>query len=208
MKRISDILKEERETKGYSHQDIEKAIKIKVEFIKAIEEGNFDTLPSETYAFGFVKNYADFLGLPKNKIGILLRREFGEEKHDILPNFRKEPYKLKANSFLTSKNIFIVSIFLVIIGFIFFQYSSLFFGPPLKILNPKEREVIQNNVVNILGKTEPYSAVFIDEEQVSVGIDGVFKKSTYVFPGNKEITVSAKSRFGKETKTSVNVIVK
>ena len=75
MRRVSDILREEREKKNLSLEYIEKTTKIRVEYLKAIEEGRFHTLPSESYALGFVKNYASFLGLSRARIVALFRRE-------------------------------------------------------------------------------------------------------------------------------------
>ncbi|OGH10309.1 MAG: hypothetical protein A2857_02590 [Candidatus Levybacteria bacterium RIFCSPHIGHO2_01_FULL_36_15] len=207
MRRVSDILREEREKKNLSLEYIEKTTKIRVEYLKAIEEGRFHTLPSESYALGFVKNYASFLGLSRARIVALFRREYKEENREIIPNFRKNTNRFSKNPFRNSKNILITAIFLIVAVYIFFQYNSLLFGPPLSVSSPKNGETIHNNVVEIKGKTDPYAVLSIDGEEIFVGIDGSFKKSIYVFPGNKKISIVAKNRFGKETKQNFEVKV-
>lgn len=198
MKKISEMLKEEREKKNLSFEQIEKSIRIRKSFLQAIEEGRFTDLPSESYALGFVKNYARFLGISREKSAALFRREYKEEKQEIVPEFRKNNINVSNRSILNSKTILAGLVFVIIFVFIFFQYNSLLFGPPLSVSSPKNNQTIKNNIVEIKGKTEPYSVVFVDGEEVLVGIDGGFKKSIYVFPGDRKITITAKNRFGKE----------
>lgn len=229
MRKVSEFLKEEREKKGYSLEDIEQMTKIRKNFLTAIEEGRFYKLPSEAYALGFVKNYAEFLGLPKNKIIALFRREYelfsgGKnsssfdtnwevkrknrvEKEEVIPRYRKNTNRFRKSRLFSAKALLIVFLFLVVLSYIFFQYNSIIFGPPLSLTSPKNNEVFRESVVEIAGETDPYSTVNIDGEDAYVNLDGSFKKSLYVFPGNKKITVVAKNRYGKETKTTVNITV-
>lgn len=207
MRKVSEILKEEREYKGYSLEYIEQKTKIKKEYLLAIEEGRYYDLPSESYALGFIKNYADFLGFPRGKITAWFRREYEQETHEIIPEFRKKPHRFKQKSLLNSKIFFIIFIVLMVIGYILFQYNSFIFGPPLSVSSPKNGELIQKSVVQVVGKTDPYATVMVDGEEILVQLDGSFKKSLFVFPGNKTITIIAKNRFGKETRTTVNIRV-
>lgn len=54
-----------RGKKGLSINDAADATKIRMSFISAIERGEYKKLPSGAYIQGFVKNYIEFLGLPK-----------------------------------------------------------------------------------------------------------------------------------------------
>lgn len=206
MKRISELLKEEREKKKLSLDDVEKATKIKRNFLIAIEEGKLRVLPSESYALGFVKTYASFLGLPTQKIAAFFRREYEEESQEIIPEFRKKQYQF--NKKLFSPRVFFITLVLLFVGgYIFFQYSSLLFGPKLDITSPKNGDVITENVIEVKGKTDQYATVLIDDEEAYVNLDGSFKKSIYAFSGEKKITIAAKNRFGKETKETITVKV-
>lgn len=60
---IGDTLRSEREKKGLSIKDIEKATSIRALYIECIEEGRYDELPGEAYTKGFIRNYANFLKL-------------------------------------------------------------------------------------------------------------------------------------------------
>jgi cytoskeletal protein RodZ len=208
MKKVSEILKEERESKRLSLDSIEAAIKIKKEFLVAIEEGKFSKLPSEAYAMGFVKNYADYLGVPKDKAGALFRREFEEEKREVVPEFRKKQHQFEQTRILHPKMVFGFLMIVIFAGFIALQYHSLFIGPELKITSPINGQTIEDNIVQIEGETEADADVFIDGEEVFVSLNGTFKKSMYVFPGEKSIIIASKNRFGKETKATRMVMVK
>ena len=60
---IGDILKKEREKQKLSIQDVEKGTSIRSVYIEALENGEYDKLPGEVYAKGFIKNYGNFLEL-------------------------------------------------------------------------------------------------------------------------------------------------
>ena len=64
------------------------------------------------------------------------------------------------------------------------------------------------NVVEVEGRTDPYAAVLIDGDEVYVALSGDFKKSIFVFSGDKKIEVVAKNRFGKESRREINIHVK
>nr|WP_207193725.1 MULTISPECIES: helix-turn-helix domain-containing protein [Bacillus] len=56
-------LKEAREAKGLSIDQLHEITKIQKRHLVAIEEGNYDVLPGAFYARAFIKQYADAVGL-------------------------------------------------------------------------------------------------------------------------------------------------
>lgn len=56
-------LKLAREEKNLSLDEVSRATKIKKDFLSAIEEDRYDLLPGPVFASGFVRSYADYLGL-------------------------------------------------------------------------------------------------------------------------------------------------
>ena len=72
---IGDTLRKERERQKLSIHDVEQGTSIRAVYIEALENGNYDNLPGEGYAKGFVKNYANFLNLDAEK----LSKEFSAE---------------------------------------------------------------------------------------------------------------------------------
>ncbi len=61
-------LRQERELRGVSLQEISAATKIGVRMLEAIEEDRLDKLPQGLFVRGFVREYARFLALDEQKI--------------------------------------------------------------------------------------------------------------------------------------------
>jgi cytoskeletal protein RodZ len=60
---IGNSLREARLRQGLDLAEIEQATKVRSRYLKALEEEDFDVLPGQTYVKGFLKAYADHLGL-------------------------------------------------------------------------------------------------------------------------------------------------
>ena len=73
MESLGKYLKKERETKKISLREISKSIKVREQFLKAVEEDRYDLLPSPTYIKGFLAAYAKSIGLDPNEV--ILRYE-------------------------------------------------------------------------------------------------------------------------------------
>ncbi|MDP1759635.1 MAG: helix-turn-helix domain-containing protein, partial [Thermodesulfovibrionales bacterium] len=56
-----EILKKKREELGYNLKEIAKTLRIRSDYLKAIEEGTFEKLPVEVYTKGYIREYAKFL---------------------------------------------------------------------------------------------------------------------------------------------------
>lgn len=207
MKKVSDLLRDERLAKGLSLDDIEKATKINKNFLIAIEEGKFHTLPSESYALGFVKNYAQFLHLSVSRVAALFRREYEGKTISIVPGFRREEKKFKGASIFSPRSLLVLGSFLILFFYIVFNFASFFIGPRLEVRTPKDGQIISGNVADVTGITDQYASLFINESEVSLSLSGKFKKSLYLFSGDQKITVVSKNRFGKQTQKVISVKV-
>ena len=64
---IGRILQEARETAKISLEDAEASLRIKKDYLIALESGNFNLLPGTTYVSGFLKSYTQYLGLNINQ---------------------------------------------------------------------------------------------------------------------------------------------
>lgn len=82
---VGDILRRARLHYGQSLQDIERTLRIRESQIDAIERGEVDKLPGRVYAIGFVRSYAEYLGLDGDKIVHLFKVQY----MDVSPS-RKE----------------------------------------------------------------------------------------------------------------------
>ena len=60
---IGYSLREARERQGLGYPEIELATKIRAKYIRALEEEDFDSIPGDAYTRGFLRTYAEYLGL-------------------------------------------------------------------------------------------------------------------------------------------------
>ena len=60
---IGNSLREARSRRGMEFAQAEQATKIRGKYLRALEEEQFEVLPSQTYVKGFLRTYAEFLGL-------------------------------------------------------------------------------------------------------------------------------------------------
>jgi cytoskeleton protein RodZ len=74
---VGQRLREAREAKGLSIEDIAASTRIPTRHLSSLETSDWDKLPAATYSVGFAKNYAGAVGLDRNEISEQLRAEMG-----------------------------------------------------------------------------------------------------------------------------------
>lgn len=62
------ILRKAREEKGWSYKEVEASTKIRIRYLEAMENEEYDILPGPTYTKGFLRNYSRLLGLNPEEI--------------------------------------------------------------------------------------------------------------------------------------------
>jgi len=72
---VGEILRRTRLHYDRSVEEVEAALRIQAKQIHAIEIGNMAALPARVYAIGFVRSYAEYLGLDGDKIVDLFKSQ-------------------------------------------------------------------------------------------------------------------------------------
>lgn len=200
MIRVGQRLKERRLKKGLTVEQVSQGTKIRPVYINAIERGEYHKLPSAAYVQGFVRNYAEFLGMPSRETLALFRREYDEEKAiKVLPEGFSQQKEFPITRLKIQRAVYLmIAVFLLIGGFLVYQYRSAFIDPQLVVENPKENAVTSLQVM-VEGKTDPSATVLVNNSQVAVEEDGSFTKRVTLFPGKETIEIRSKNRFGRET---------
>ncbi len=65
---VGDVLRERREDLGLDLDEIGAMLRIRPAYLAALEQGRSHDLPGPAYAIGFVRAYADFLGLDTEQV--------------------------------------------------------------------------------------------------------------------------------------------
>jgi cytoskeleton protein RodZ len=87
MFQIGSSLREARTRRGLSPADVHKAIRIRERYLTALEEERWDMLPGDAYTKGFLRTYAEFLGLNSQLyIDEFNARVAAHEEEQIVPD--------------------------------------------------------------------------------------------------------------------------
>jgi cytoskeleton protein RodZ len=79
------MLRQGRESRGLSVDDVAQALKLTPKQVAAIESEEFDILPGNTFARGFVRNYARFLQFDPAPLMAALERQLAHAEVDLSP---------------------------------------------------------------------------------------------------------------------------
>jgi len=65
--RIAQLLSDARKERGLSAEDIAGSLRLLPVYLRAFDSGDWSKMPEEVYTLGFLRQYADFVGLDLNK---------------------------------------------------------------------------------------------------------------------------------------------
>ncbi len=208
MKSVGEILKKTRKKRGYTLLEVSEELKIHPRFLKALESGDYSVFAHNLHAKGFLKNYADFLGLNVSEVLAFWRREyksFSEQPEiwDVTkpvdqPKIVFTPKKLLM--FLTA--IFVLGF----IGYIFWQYRSIAGPPKLEVTNPSRDMVVSEPQIILRGEADPNSTVKINGQDVLLSDEGNFAFDYVLSDGPNTLTFTAVNEFGRETQITRTLI--
>lgn len=211
MRTVGQILKEAREAKLYTLEEVEKHTKIRIELLKALEADNYAKLPPLTFIQGFVKNYGKFLGLDVQKLLAVLRRDFEASKHPpvIMESFSKPLTKKRV--FVTPSRLVGAVIAVIVISFfayLWFEYRQFVGAPPLDLISPSQGQTIEITTVTVEGSTDPDAKLTVNDQEVGLDSVGKFKEEVKLSSSVNTITVVSTSKFGQQTKVERTVYIK
>lgn len=118
---IGSRLKEERLSKGYSIDDLQKITKIQKRYLLAIEEGDYANMPGSFYVRAFIKQYAEAVDLDGEELLTLYANEVpGVQVEQVTQSMSQSPSRRKTSSGPSSKALeampkYIAALFIVVI---------------------------------------------------------------------------------------------
>lgn len=211
MRTVGQILKEAREDRFYSLEEVEKHTKIRKELLEALEAEDWSKLPPATFIQGFIKIYSKFLNLDSSKLLAVFRRDFESKKHppQILESFTKPLSYKKFN--LTPSKALGLTVVLIILGFFIYLWVEYrqFVGPPnLSVSKPQDQVSVEIPTILVEGVTDPEVKVMVNNQEIGVDKDGKFQEEIKLSSSVNTITITATSRFGQTSKVERSVFVK
>lgn len=205
MNTIGEILKTARKAKKITLIELERETKIKLDFIKLIEENAWDKLPAFPVVSGFIKNLAIILDILPENANAILRRDYPPKKLPINP---KPDVK---TSFIWSPKLAfsfgVLSLVLIVLSYLGYEYYKFVKPPDVEIVSPKENEIILNNRVLVSGKTTTDIFLTVNNQPIILDQEGKFTIELQITSETNQLKFIAVSRSGKTTEKIVNINV-
>jgi len=96
---IGSSLREARLRQGLDFPELEERTKIRPKYLRALEDERFDILPAPTYIRGFLRSYADALGLDGQPFVDEYNTRFAVSEEDAPVRSRRVPVQRRDREF-------------------------------------------------------------------------------------------------------------
>ena len=157
MSTVADQLRQAREAKNLTVQQVVQITKIRTDHLKALEEGNFDVFSAPVYIRGFVRTYSTLLKLDVPQIMTALEAELAQTpKFSEPPPLVERPrgvidlFMLQLSKVDWPKGLIGMGVIVVLVV-VFSAWISWRRYDPLKSLKP----AIYRSTQNVFGDTLP-----------------------------------------------------
>jgi hypothetical protein len=123
---IGNSLREARERQGLGYPEIELATKIRAKYIRALEEEDFTAIPGDAYIRGFLRSYADYLGLDGDVYVDEYASRFITSWRDELPPKPSERPRIRTRGRPVDRRVVLLAVAaVVVVGLLVFAAFSL-----------------------------------------------------------------------------------
>lgn len=204
---FGEKLRQTRHSRNLRLEDISKEININAKYLNALEEENFEELPSGLYQKKFLKEYASFLGLSGGDLTKQLE-ESADSKSNTNPFSQKILKKSKLLVFpKIIRNILIILGVIICFLYLFFYFRRIVIAPRLIIIEPEKNLLIQKTSIEVKGQTEQEAEVRINGELVLNNDNGLFSQTINLKKGLNTITIEAKKKYSQERTATRQILV-
>ena len=213
MPSLGEQLRAQRDRKGITLEQAAADTRIREKFLKALEDGDYPSLPGAVYTRGFLRNYADYLDLETDELVVLYQQERGGGPPEPTPKRTFKPYRpVVHQSFIFRPVVFVPVLVLAFVGlflgYIYYQFATFATLPKLEILDPSSDGLAASSDLVVRGVTVPGGRVtitvipgseFID---IHSGNDGSFDTKVALSPGSNHVVVEVQDSAGKTNRVS------
>lgn len=207
---IGEFLREAREEGGYTVKDVAGKLQIPVRVIEVLEQGDISKMPPRVYSRGFLKKYAEYLGLPVDEALEEFDRMGGDDEFRLpAPLTKPKPTEHFLAFDRRGVSIFILFAAFLMAGVYFLHSFRYAFGEPqLIIKTPAGDMSVETYQVSISGVAERGADVTLNGRVLPVSESGEFEEVALLRDGLNILEFQAKNRFGKTRNVARYVFVK
>lgn len=208
-KSIGDQLRSTRLQKDWSVEDVSNRLKVKPEYVRALEDEDYSSLPGGIYGKIFLKKYVNLLGLDYKNIVknfVKERKIYSSEEDDVFSKKVIKRHKLIVFP-KVFRNILIVSAVITCVLYLGIYLKKITAAPDLAIVQPSSNQIQKELSIEIMGETEPESEVAINGQVVLIDKSGGFSQTIVLKRGVNIIVVKAKKKYSREQTVTRQILV-
>jgi len=207
---LSEYLLAIRQGLGLSVEAAAEQAGVRLQFLQALEAGEFNVLPPDVYVFGFLRQLAELYFVDP----LALVDQYKKEK--AIANQIQRSAAVRGNwagryfnrLVITPKILSISAGALIVAAtllYIVWQVLSINKTPSLEVFQPHDRQAIKDSFVDVRGKTDPGVGVTVNGQDVFVDSGGNFSTQLSLKPGPEEIDIVADNKLGKSAAVKMSV---
>lgn len=152
--KVGLLLKEMRSKQGKTLSEISQDLCIRPSYLEAIENSDYNNIPEYPYGIGFIRSYADYLGLDGSNIVKMYKDEAEADFRKNHPYFVMEP---QVEATVPNRKYLLISLIaLIVIYGAWSAYNQLAYTST-EDKTPEETIIVEDNNVNFPLKVEDYS---------------------------------------------------
>ena len=217
MARLGESLRQQREKRGITLDQAAADTRIREKFLKALEDGDIQSLPGAVYTKGFLRNYAEYLGLDDEELVVQFHEERGGQPAE--PKRRYAAMKpIGSRSLVFTPAVFVpvvvLGLIVLFVGYLYYQFTSFAVAPPLDVTEPATDAIAQDASFVVKGHTVPNGRVTIQIfpgpltlADIHPDADGTFSAPVTLTAGANHIVVEVLDPSGKVSKVNRSVIL-
>ena len=211
MARLGEALRAERERMGLTLEQAAEDTRIREKFLRALENGDYQTLPGTVYTKGFLRNYAGYLRLDPDE----LIRQFQTERGTPDAPRSFEPMKpiMRRSVILTPAVLVPVAVLAAValfLAYLYYQFTTFAVPPRIEIDEPAGDAIVQTAEYTVRGRTVPDAKAITIRvlpggetiSDVRPAADGSFSARVPLTPGANHVEIKVTDATGKPNQAS------
>lgn len=218
MSTLGEQLRTRREKKSITLDQAAADTRIREKFLKALEDGDYQSLPGAVYTKGFLRNYAEYLDLDQEGLIALFHQERGLVTTEPSSKSYKPMRPIMRRSLIFTPAVLVPVLVLagivLFVGYLYYQFTSFAVAPTLELTDPASDAIAQDASYMLRGRTVPTGRVTVQVfpgpftiADIRPASDGTFSAPITLQPGANHVAVEVLDQAGKVSRVSRSILL-
>lgn len=192
---LGQKLKQVREQGHQTIAAVSQQLRIKPEYIDAIEQSRYTALPSGVFVKNYVQRYVKLLGLNWSIVQPLLEAEL--KVYEQTPGIPTQKRYLTKQPLQLMKVVIALAILFAILAlgaYFGLEITNIVEPPNLEVIALPSRITYADRIITVAGQTDPEAVVSINDQVIPVLPGGQFSQQMSLQPGSNLLKIEAKTK--------------